>query len=130
MVLLMVTNVVAKSVERTVVAGGLLSLCGRRLALSLLLRLHAREDVVFGNKMGGARMQAASQEAGDDKVEQGVHADGADDEVVEEELRGKVGGVPARELLGADETWSQGVEEDLEGAVGRSFVSPFEVGRR
>lgn len=39
------------------------------------------------------------------------------DQQVEGELEGKVEEVPPCELLRPDKTWSEGVEEDLEGAV-------------
>lgn len=96
-------HVVGQPVERPIIA--------ERLLPRLL------KDVVLGDKVGGARVQAAGEEGAGDEVEQRLPAKVADEEVVEDALYEKVECVPGGEALHADEAWSEGVEEDLEGAV-------------
>jgi hypothetical protein len=100
-VLVVVADVVGEDVERAIVRVRLL--------------VEAVPEVVLGDEVAGERVERAGEEGGEEEVEEGGPAPGADDERVEGELREQVGGVPPCRGLCADEAGPEGVEEDLEG---------------
>ena len=67
--------------------------------------------------MARARVEGPGHEARDEEVEHRVPSKDFDDERVEADLGDEVEYDPARWRDGADEAWSEGVEEDLERAV-------------
>jgi hypothetical protein len=97
------THIIGEPVQGAVIAEGLLT----RLL----------EDVVLGDKVGGAGVEATGEEGAGDEVGEGLPAKGPDDEIVEDALDEEVEGVPGGEALGADEAGPEGVEKDLKGAV-------------
>lgn len=110
MMLLVVAYVVAQDIEPPIITGGLLCYRGLGFVWGGLKCLHAREDVVLGDEVRSAGMQTTRKEAGDDKVPKSAVAQSNEDEVIEAELCCEVDRVPSSELLGLDETWSQGVK--------------------
>ena len=72
------------------------------------------------NKVAGARMEATSKETGHYEVDQGFDARKLVESIVETELNNDVDSMPSSERLGAYETRSEGVKQNLEGAMGKS----------
>jgi hypothetical protein len=97
------TYVVSENIERTVVAPSLL--------------VQSLTEEVLGDKVTGARMEGTSEDGGEEEVPHGVPRHEVHDEGVEGELSEEVEGDPLGRGLVADESWSEGVEEDLESAV-------------
>lgn len=88
----------------------------QRAVITECLLLHAVPEVVLGDEVARARVQAPGEEAAGDKVDERPRAEGRDERVVEDELDDDVENVPAGQTLAANECGAEGVEEDLEGA--------------
>lgn len=67
--------------------------------------------------MGCTRVKAAGEEGRHEEVDEGFPAEKVDEKVVGEQDGGDIDTVPDGRLLGADEPWSKGVEQELEGAA-------------
>ena len=72
MVLVVISNIVAQSIERAVVAPSLL--------------VNSAKEVVLGDEMSSAGVQTSSKEAGLDQVDQSCPAKSAHEQIVECEL--------------------------------------------
>ena len=100
------TDVVSENVERTVVRPSLL--------------IESFEEIVLGDKVRSTGMQTTSHDARNEQIPQRVHSREFDEQSVESELDEEVESDPFRRCLVANESWSEGVEEDLERAVGEN----------
>ena len=130
-VLVVEADVVGQDVQGAVVGVGLVWLGGCREGgggcvggRGALLRggelrrrqRRALEDVVLGDEMAGAGVQAPREEGAEDEVAKCAAAHGLDDCVVEGYLRGDVEEVQLRDGELVDEHGAEGVEDYLEGA--------------
>jgi hypothetical protein len=77
---------------------------------------------MFGNKVTSTRMQASSEEAAHDEVYEGTCAVRRDEDIIEHDLRNDVEQVPSCQTLRAHERRSEGVEENLEGAIEKNQI--------
>lgn len=112
--LVMQAHVIRQHVQRTVVRERLgHGRVGQRIFGACRQFL---EGVVLGYEMACAGVEGARKEGGEDKVVDGVSRAGLDEDGVEEDLYEDVDKVDGGEGDGVDEYWSDGVEEDLEGA--------------
>jgi hypothetical protein len=85
---------------------------------------------MFGDKVGGARVQRPSKEGGEQEVEQGRPTGGFDEEKIGREDKDGIKEVVPGRFLRSDETGSERVKQDLKRAVeqGREVMSvPYEI---
>ena len=99
-VLVMIPHIVREDVQRAVIA------------VSLLFQ--SVPEVMLCNEVAGTGVEASSEEAAHDEVDEGSESEGRDEDIVEDELDDDVDEMPLCELLGSDERGSEGIEEDLE----------------
>lgn len=114
MVLVVQADVVGDPVEGAVVGEGLGD--GDIVGRVALGGGDGLVHVVLGDEVAGDGVQAASEEGGEDEVEQGAVRGSADEDDVEGDLHGDVERVDAREGDAVDGHGPDGVEEDLKGA--------------
>lgn len=100
MVLVMVPDIVSEDVQWAIVA--------------VCLLLEPVPKVVLGDEVASAGVQGAGKEGRGNEIDEGADAEGTDEHVVEHELDDDVEEVPFRQTLCADESGTEGVEEDLE----------------
>lgn len=113
MVLVVQSNIVCQDIQRSVVRVCLWDRDLVRGVESGGLRL--LEDVVFGDKVAGARVQAPRQERAQYHISHCLSTDEVGQGVVEGELDDDVEEVDFRERELVHEHGTEGVEEDLEG---------------
>lgn len=100
MVLVMIPHIVRENVQRAVVTVGLL--------------LQTVPEVMLRDEVACAGVEASSEEAAHDEVDERSGAEGRHKDVVEDELDDDIDEMPLCELLGSDERGSESVEQDLE----------------
>jgi hypothetical protein len=96
----MIPHIVRENVQRAVVTVGLL--------------LQTVPEVMLRDEVACAWVEASSEEAAHDEVDERSGAEGRHENVVEDELDDDIDEMPLCELLGSDERGSQSVEQDLE----------------
>lgn len=113
-VLVVQADVVGEEVEGPVVR---VRLRHRHLVVRVRLRRrHRLVHVVLGDEVARQRMQAARQERRQYEVQHSLRTEGLEDDGVEGELDGYVGGGDPGKGHAVDAHGSDGVEKDLEGA--------------
>lgn len=135
MMLVVQPDVVGEDVAWSVVREGLGH--GHLVVRVPLLRGHGLVYVVLRDEVTGERVQGASEERGEDEVEERIDATRSVDNIVEGRLNSDVQEVDASERHAVDEHRAEGVEEDLEcaeeglpedGVKEHGFKSGREVG--
>lgn len=113
-VLVVVSDIVGKNVERTIVRKGLRE---RDLVVGVALSGgNGLVYIVLGDEVASQGVQAASQEGREQKVEKSVVRSGADQDDIERDLNKDVESVNLSQVHAVHRHGTDGVEEDLKGA--------------